>query len=241
VSATDKDTIAEKIRKLFALAEDNGNENEAALAMLKARQLLRQHGLEAEEIRGKASRQGVQELERPFGKPWADWRNDLASAAAELCDADWFLREGPAKVFLVFFGQSRDIEAALATFESLCAACDAALAREKKRHGASRAKLTSPERKIWTDSFRSGFADRVLERVEKLRREESSTSAEEGEAKRWEIVVRAKQADLTLYAEGLGLTNQTAGQRAIFFEDGWQSGQTAAKQHRFGRVDGHLK
>jgi hypothetical protein len=47
MSIPDKETIAEKIRKLFALAEDNGNENEAALAMLKARALLRQHGFDA--------------------------------------------------------------------------------------------------------------------------------------------------------------------------------------------------
>lgn len=109
--------IADKIRKLFALAS-SGYEAEAESAMLKAQQLLAEHGLTMSEIKNDQYQQKQQIVEgavESYSRPqW--WVGHLAAVIAENFRCYSIYTKNYDKKILQFIGRENDVEIAREVF-----------------------------------------------------------------------------------------------------------------------------
>lgn len=104
--------IKDKIAKLLALA-DSPNENEAKVALLKARELMAKHKLRPEEIK-RAEKENVikKNIDITCTKMTNTWATTLSSIIAEhyCCKAFRTHRHGDKKVTIGFVGLEDDFE-----------------------------------------------------------------------------------------------------------------------------------
>lgn len=109
--------IADKIRKLFALA-NSGYEAEAESAMLKAQQLLAEHGLTMSEIENDQCQQKQQIIEgvvESYSRPqW--WIGFLAAVIADNFRCYSLYTKNCDKKILRFIGRENDVEIAKEVF-----------------------------------------------------------------------------------------------------------------------------
>ncbi len=112
----ERETIIDKVKKLFALAGNNPSESEATLAALKAQELLAKNNISMEEILDEEP-EGV-----IHGVVWANnrqWRTRLANIIAPNFKCKNFLRREGSKRGIVFVGHETDVKVAIQTFDFL--------------------------------------------------------------------------------------------------------------------------
>ena len=102
--------IMEKIRKLLALGENNKNENEAQSAILKAHELMAEHGINAVATENQKISY-TEELCKHRGN--REFRKSLSSVIAVNFRCKNFFRGGQ----VIFFGRSNDAKIAKEVFE----------------------------------------------------------------------------------------------------------------------------
>lgn len=155
-----KQSILEKIKKLFALAKDNASEGERENAMRAANELLAKHNLELADIEGLAGLGDVVETRTNIGPE--QWKIILARAAAELCftKALCFERHksgtGKLEQYAIFIGTAENGQVSIEFTNYLIDN----LERESKRFF-----LGLDDFKV---SFCTGAAARIFERAQRI-------------------------------------------------------------------------
>lgn len=117
-----RESVIERIKKLFALADNNPNQNEAIAAALKAQHLMAEHDVEECEIHGKEE-QPIVEIET--GPAPARWSCLLAAVIRSnfRCESYELTRKvrgfKKRKRIITFYGYQCDAQAAALTFNYL--------------------------------------------------------------------------------------------------------------------------
>lgn len=107
--------IIDKIRKLFALAEKNPNEQEAMSAALKAQELMAQYHVDSSMLDEELTDKTIAEMESYVGTG-SKWKYHLASIIAKNFCCKVYVRN---KDTIIFYGFERDAEIARNTFKFL--------------------------------------------------------------------------------------------------------------------------
>jgi hypothetical protein len=159
--------ILEKIGKLFALTA-SPNENEAAVALAKANQLLEKYNLTRGVVEDSAQQKAEKGITDSLGANVQPYKYILARAAARLHDVELYiyrsLREanGGRSAYdkrVVFMGLSANVATALATYPYLIATTEAFCRSMRREHGAGSAR-----------DYKQGFAVRIARRVAEHKR-----------------------------------------------------------------------
>jgi hypothetical protein len=155
--------LLERIRKLYALASNNPNENEAAAAMAMANDLIERHNL-AKHVAADAVELSVEKgITESIGINVARYKHILAGATADLFGSTWYLDlHGEYREWrylyekrVVFVGLPANVAAALVTYPYLCAAADACYRAARRRNAST----------VNARDYKDGFAVRIRERV----------------------------------------------------------------------------
>lgn len=131
--------VKERIAKLLAMAENNGNEHEAAQAADRARRLMDQYQL---------GRMDVEQTASDFGYEYADesyafqprWKGWLASAVAKFNDCQCRLVQAPSggarpRYRTRWEGYAEDVTLCLAMFEYFTAVIETATSKDQLARG----------------------------------------------------------------------------------------------------------
>lgn len=173
----EKETILSKVKKLLSLAGNNPNQEESEAAMMKAQQLLSEHGLsmaQAEQAAG--VRQEACEVTANVGTktaPW--WHKSVAIIIAKNFRCDLFIRLFGGGSSIVFVGLPTDAEVAREVFYTAVRTAD----REAKKFLLIEKKTPSIRtwnRSVsiavrndylrgWIEGLRSSFQKNVEERA----------------------------------------------------------------------------
>lgn len=138
----DLNKVKERIAKLLAMAENNGNEHEAAQAANRARRLMDQYQLERMDVEQSASDFGYEYAGESyaFQPRWKGW---LASAVAKFNDCQCRLVAAPSsgarKRYLTRWeGYAEDVTLCLAMFEYFTAVIETATSKDQLCRGYTR-------------------------------------------------------------------------------------------------------
>lgn len=112
--SVDKDIVA-KIKKLFAMAADKANENEASVALEMAHNLMRKHGIDAADVDDfDNATLDVNGWQSDYLSQVDTYSRVLAQAAAKLFNCEqWLVRTSAAnkyRVKMCFAGEVTDVE-----------------------------------------------------------------------------------------------------------------------------------
>lgn len=170
-----KDEVIDKVRKLFQLAKSS-NENEAALAATKARELLSKHNLAMSDLSVEEIRSSVEVAEAfvDAGKVLRNWIKGLIVHVSRAFECQHLVRRRPgASPLLSFIGTRADCEVAAYTFrflvEELKRLADRALPDLKRIHrGWSSRSLKN----AYLTGAVVRIGERFAEKVEEVRAEE---------------------------------------------------------------------
>lgn len=109
-----KEKALELIKKVMAKADNNSNENEVQVAMLKAQELMIKYGIEMSEVKTKGNKATDEALEDSLNSNGKmNWYNSLlASVIADNFRCEYFIRVGSKIKYMMFVGLKDDIEIA---------------------------------------------------------------------------------------------------------------------------------
>lgn len=157
--------IVEKVKKLFTLAADKSNENEANVAFDMARKLMREYGIAEVDVVGSDINIDVDGWKSDWLSQVDSYARIVARATAVLFNCEqWMVRSDSAnkyRVKMCFAGESTDL--------ALCVEVWPYLVKMAKRLAESFAG------KGWTPSHRTfaeSFALRIHHRVDEMRKQE---------------------------------------------------------------------
>ena len=138
----DLNKVKERISKLLAMAENNGNEHEAAQAADRARRLMDQYQLDRMDVEQSASDFGYEYAGESyaFQPRWKGW---LASAVAKFNDCQCRLVEAPSagarpRYRTRWEGYAEDVTLCLAMFEYFTAVIENATSKDQLARGYTR-------------------------------------------------------------------------------------------------------
>lgn len=138
----DLNKVKERITKLLAMAENNGNEHEAAQAAARARKLMDQYQLDRMDVEQTASDFGYEYAGESyaFQPRWKGW---LATAVAKFNDCQCRLvrapGDGPRKRWRTRWeGYAEDVTLCLAMFEYFTAVIETATSKDQLCRGYKR-------------------------------------------------------------------------------------------------------
>jgi hypothetical protein len=165
-----KEQVVSKIRKLFELS-NSSNENEAALAAAKARELLSRYNLSMADLPADdmKSANAVTEATVEVGRVVRNWVKGLLIHVASGFDCEHIIRRRhDSSPILAFIGTAADAEIALYTFgflyRELNRLVDRALPRLKRENG------------FWsTSSLRYAYLDGAVSRIGERFRSQTET------------------------------------------------------------------
>lgn len=138
----DLNKVKERIAKLLAMAENNGNEHEAAQAAARARRLMDQYQLDRMDVEQSASDFGYEYAGESyaFQPRWKGW---LATAVAKFNDCQCRLVVAPSNGARVRYrtrweGYAEDVTLCLAMFEYFTAVIENATSKDQLHRGYKR-------------------------------------------------------------------------------------------------------
>lgn len=138
----DLNKVKERIAKLLAMAENNGNEHEAARAADRARRLMDQYQLDRMDVEQSASDFGYEYAGESyaFQPRWKGW---LATAVAKFNDCQCRLVVAPSNGVRVRYrtrweGYAEDVTLCLAMFEYFTAVIENATSKDQLARGYTR-------------------------------------------------------------------------------------------------------
>jgi len=161
--------VISKANKLFALAENNSNPNEAASAAYQAQKLLEKHKLTRAAIAAASDEDDEESviehsdpLERVKRTTW--WKDFLAAAICSVngCEVLW-VREPYSMKVLKLVGRPSDIEVCRWLYSSIVSQIET-LCKGAMIAGHGRGKR-------WSNSFKQGATSTVIDRLKAAKRE----------------------------------------------------------------------
>lgn len=165
---SDLNIIKSKVKKLLALSK-SPNENEAALALEKATTLMAQYRLDESEVRD-YTKKSVKSTKR-----YVEWRSIVANAVENLY-ATYHYRDVNTGEF-IFYGEELDVFMATEMFSYLIKTIDRMAAQNIRKNAKYH----------FRQSYRSGLASRLYDRIEELGKNCSWRNPEELEKAKQEI------------------------------------------------------
>jgi len=195
-----EDTIR-KIQKLLALS-NSPNENEAALAMAKAQELLDRENLSMSEIK-EADSVDIQSSQVYSKGRYPYWEGFLFSRLAKKLDCFPFQERSHRKISLWLTGYKQDVSAFICFHDFLKKAisilCDECIVHESSRSKNWNRKMSFQFR----NSFCVGATVRVCEKIDKMRQARLSQ-----DVVCKAVIVSKKKAVQTWVSENLRLKKQ---------------------------------
>lgn len=220
-----KESIIEKIKKLLALAGDNGSEEEAAAALAMARKWMAEHDVAEEDVIRRAAEEGDRSTdvgEDLFERKGAIQRFDqmMFDVVSIICDVKWYysnLNRGKQRLRsrIHVYGLKSDVAVAMALHRELCATMRA-LSRFHVGPG------WGPSH--W--SFCKGFVVRLIARARDIKAEHAPTSST--------AIVVAKSTILAKYRDGLVLKKTKTRALEVGDHGAYAKGQLAANNVDLG-------
>lgn len=138
----DLNKVKERIAKLLAMAENNGNEHEAAQAAARARKLMDQYQLDRMDVEQTASDFGYEYAGESYAfmPRWKSW---LATAVAKFNDCQARLVQVPSggpkpRYRIRWEGYAEDVTLCLAMFEYFTAVIETATSKDQLYRGYKR-------------------------------------------------------------------------------------------------------
>lgn len=138
----DLNKVKERIAKLLAMAENNGNEHEAAQAAARARKLMDQYQLDRMDVEQAASDFGYEYAGESYAfmPRWKSW---LATAVAKFNDCQARLVRAPSgghkpRYRIRWEGYAEDVTLCLAMFEYFTAVIETATSKDQLYRGYTR-------------------------------------------------------------------------------------------------------
>lgn len=186
------DERVDKIQKLLAKAERASTEEEASAFFAKAEELMTKWAIDDAMLRasGKMEREEITERIIKFASSSyeADYR--LVKAIGIVHDLKFLVSKSSKQVYLIGFPS--DIEATMSLFLNLKVQADRFALKEEVP-----AWYTSFEKYVYRRSFKTGFADRIGQRLQEQRRSTVAAEAKtRGSGMELVLVDRRKQVDL---------------------------------------------
>ena len=165
------DNILSRVQKLFKLAANNANVNEAANAAAKAQQLIDQYNLDmavlaADKGETELSSEKIDFDQTPLyeGKKAITWKGALANAIARANNCRVFLQGGNIRIV----GKTTGVALTRFLFDYVCAEverlCDVSIKRDRDVTGKVGAKT-------WANNFKLGAATAVADNLAASQRE----------------------------------------------------------------------
>ncbi|MDE2098839.1 MAG: DUF2786 domain-containing protein [Patescibacteria group bacterium] len=163
--------VLDKVRKLFALAEDNNNESEGRNALLTAQRLMAEHGLKVADLESAAEAniigEGIAE-DKIRRTPW--WVLGIAEIIAMnfRCKVLRYTYRGKpggkrnGGYRLVFFGRPQDTELATEAYKFALRYCQRSLRAWQLTHPRA---LTRPYRNAYLEGFIYGLKEAFEKQV----------------------------------------------------------------------------
>jgi len=187
------DKIADRVRKLLALAQSD-NEHEAAAAAARASKLIAEHNLSEAQIAADKG-EAFQPVTTDYilrSKRLANWKVRLAGGVARACDCRVLIAAGYG---IKIIGTAGDIATARVMIEYLCEAMDRFVKHERDNS------IDYLEAKVWGDgnryvrSFRLGMSERLFARLVEDSRNARKT-VEASASTSTALVLRDKRAEV---------------------------------------------
>lgn len=198
-------SVMERIKKILSLADKdrNSSDHEAMLAMQRAHELMRKHGLTLADVENDES----DSIEISVGT-WTDeersqydtWVRILAGASCQLFGVQAILHRTDAqnryRVRYSFIGEETDVQLARSVWPWLVKYC----------RNSAKAHLGSPwvsKHRSFAESFAARVGARVLEIVKESKRasKQAMDSNEQTEDRKWGLVVQAKESAVQDYIQ----------------------------------------
>lgn len=212
----------QRVKKLFALAGNNPNENEAAAASAKAMEILERHNLSLAELK---DRDDTERKDKRLKGGLYAWQRELWKAVCELHFCVYWSVKGNAK------GDTyqhrvlgRHVNVILA--EQVAGYLQTTIERLAQANAKGRGLNVFCREAI---AFREGMSDRLVERLEKMRREKLKA-----ERKRKEDAERTVQGAGFSMGGGTALTlvdvKQTEDDLNHDYVMGWPPGETLRRR-----------
>lgn len=189
-----KEEMAEKIRKLLNLSENNDNENQAMAALALARKLMREYGIEEESL--KKDEKDHELLLELYGTDYMSqidtWNKILVNGIAKLFDCKCFLeRYGKSMKYQVrvfFIGMRGDVALAKEVWPFF-------MRYVRKKANEYFGSMWGPKHR----TFAEMFSLRVAERINALIEEEKKS--QDPEIQKYGIVLANKQNQIAKWVE----------------------------------------
>lgn len=226
----DKQKVIDKIKKVLALASDNPNENEAALAAERAQAMLAQHNLTMEDIfkSDKAEVEIIIDQESVTNSN--PWFRRLAAAVAKLYFCEYYFtpfKQGKqSKNQHNFVGMRHNVEVAKHMFEYLHTTVNR-LAQEGSR------KVPPSEKSPYRTTFRVACTDRLrqrmMEMIDKARKGETKTETGDNLPVLASVYDQHEQRNIEHIQKHVGLLRVRKSKVSILHGQGLQDGDSAGK------------
>jgi hypothetical protein len=148
-----QEKIIERVRQLLALANNNDNPQEAALAAQRAQELMQRHKVSSAQL---DVEDDVEVVERVLttGKAVSKWKSGLLTGVCEAFCCKAFILAGPTGRRLTLIGKRDDADAAVYVYRYLCAEIERL------------AKTANGSGKRWINSFKVGAAHEISLRLQ---------------------------------------------------------------------------
>lgn len=178
------DNIIEKIRKLMALADNAGTEEEAALAFEKAQQLMVKHAIEEAQLAGKPAEAIVTRVV-PVRQ-----RDEIRRAKHSLLDAlaraNRCQAVGVSDRGILIIGHETDAFFVEMLFASVLIQYARERTRAWKEYQSTTPEWSRQSRHLWVNSFAFAYAVRVGERLEEAAARNRDDQGESGALVLWD-------------------------------------------------------
>lgn len=189
----DREKVLSKIEKLLNLAERNTNENEAALAAMQARNLMKKYDISESEV-GELKQEECEVSEIAGSKNnYHKWEISLATVIEKLLPIKVILRQNRKGKKVAFIGQQLDIQVAMKMYEYLRMTI---WRLSRKAYPGESGKILS---------FCLGATVTVYEKAKEIKAKEKVE--EPIEEQKYEVICVNKDAKLRDYLEKLNLIN----------------------------------
>jgi hypothetical protein len=223
---TRDDSILRKVRKLLAKAEATDNAQEAEAFSAKAATLIAAHRIDPARLDGDHAPDELAVRRVPVGRgAYVRARLALLQAIAETHDAQLVWQSGPDGATALLAGFATDLDAVVVLYESLHLQAASQMAAVRR--------ATPAATQRWRRAFLFGFASRIGEMLQTVRRR-AETGARAGGASRLpDLPARAER--VRAYAATAFGRVVSAAAPSPALASGWDQGHRAAAGVDIGR------
>lgn len=203
----DREKLLDRIRRLYAMAQDTSSPNEATIAARRVRALMDENGITVEDIEQK-QHDFLAKAYDSNRKTMPTWMNALSYGVAQFNDCEGLLLGGQ----ITFYGFDVDVLSSHLMMDYLIQAMERQLrdARDREQPDAPRS---------WSTAFRNGFVIRIQERLLEMVEERKKHQMSDGRS----LVVVKQQ----LVRNHFGLRTAAVERGARYNSSGLEAGKAA--------------